>query len=164
MAVIVREKEADTATNVSLEDAYRTNLTLLFRYALAMVENETDAEDVLHTVFARLSAKPRLDATNVRAYLVRAVRNECISHVRRKRRTGPLTLVADLPGRENPAAESVNEMLGELAPDAREIVILKVYDNMTFAEIATMIGTSQTTARERYGKALTQMKRILERQ
>ena len=163
-SVIAQVKENGTAANPSLEDAYRAHLKLLFRYALALVENEADAEDILHTVFARLAAKPGVNMAHARSYLLRAVRNECVSHGRRKRRTLSLTLVEDIPGRESRAAPAVNRALAELEADAREIVVLRVYEDMTFREIAQAIGTSETTARERYNKALGQLKRILERQ
>ena len=155
-------KESGMAA-LSLEGVYREHFRLLFRCAVALIENEADAEDVLHAVFARLATKSGLTVADPRAYLLRAVRNECVSHRRRSRRLRLLPLVEDVPGTVPGAAHGVNEALTRLAPHLRELVILRVYEGMTFAEIACATGLPRTTARERYGQAIERLRRILER-
>jgi RNA polymerase sigma-70 factor (ECF subfamily) len=49
-----------------------------------------------------------------------------------------------------------------LPVDQREVVVLKVYQNMTFKEIARVTGASQNTAASRYRYALAKLKEILE--
>ena len=47
-------------------------------------------------------------------------------------------------------------------PEQREVVFLKVFEGMTFQEIADLCGTSITTAASRYRYALGTLRRVLE--
>jgi RNA polymerase sigma factor (sigma-70 family) len=131
------------------------------------------AEDVVHDVFVRLieithSGKRLPD--DPRAWLFRSVRNGAISALRsgarRKRREEAISdasprwfepRVDDLID----AAEAQRAM--ESLPDEqREVVVLRVWANLGFQEIADIVGVAVSTAFERYSKALAAMKSKLE--
>ena len=161
--VSVERKNTDQpAAPSSLERLYRANATLLFRYALALLESEADAEDALHTVFLRLASKGMLEMGDGRGYLLRAVRNECRTRRRRRRRLKTLPLVEGIPGQSADNAQEINRALTKLAPKLRETVLLRIYEDMTFEDIAGALGVSATTARERYTQALDRLRKLLE--
>lgn len=163
MEVVVAQETADSGPRaLTLDDAYRRHATLLFRYAVALLESGPDAEDALHAVFLRLSSKTLDRIADVRSYLVRAVRNECRSRTRSRRRRKTLPLVEDIPGRSTGRADEINRALAKLDADLREIVILRVYEEMTFDGIAQVTGMSATTVRQRYSRALDKLRRDLE--
>ena len=163
MEVVVAQDTADSgARALTLDEAYRRHATLLFRYAVALLGSEPDAEDALHAVFLRLSSGTQAGIADVRSYLVRAVRNECLSRRRSRRRHKTLPLVEDIPGRSTGRAREINRALAKLDAKLREIVILRVYEEMTFDGIAEVTGLSATTVRERYSRALDKLRRELE--
>ncbi|MBO5769594.1 MAG: RNA polymerase subunit sigma-70, partial [Bacteroidales bacterium] len=59
----------------------------IFRYALSILGNEMDAEDMLQDTYSKLwSMRESLDKfENLDAYVLRMVRNMCIDKLRRER-------------------------------------------------------------------------------
>lgn len=129
-----------------------------------------EAEDVVHDVFVRLIA---LDCApdDAKAWLFRAVRNEAISKSRsfwrRKRRESHVSSerrewfeqrVDDLID-----ADAAQTALTNLTDAERETVVLRIWANMGFQEIAELVGVSVSTAFERYRTALSLMKTQLQR-
>ena len=63
----------------------------------------------------------------------------------------------------NPWAEAVaiRDALGSLPPEQREVVILKVWHGLTFAEIGAALDIPDNTAASRYRYALQKLRREL---
>jgi RNA polymerase sigma-70 factor (ECF subfamily) len=57
----------------------------------------------------------------------------------------------------------VARAVAELAPEQREVIVLKEYQELTFAEIAEVLGTPVSTVKTRLYRGLTQLRRRLER-
>lgn len=63
------------------ETLYAETFEPSFRLALSLLHEEEDARDVVHEVYLRLwESDSRVD--NSKAYVIRAVRNSCISRIR----------------------------------------------------------------------------------
>ena len=131
---------------------------------------------MVQEVFLKALARSRwwFGLRNPVGYLYRAARNEALSRLRKrtvrsKAASGLIysaELLAPLEGSLESAEEAarVNAALLGLPVEQREVVVLKVYQNMTFKEIARVTGTSQNTAASRYRYALTKLKEILEQE
>ena len=52
--------------------------------------------------------------------------------------------------------------IARLPNEQREVVILKIWNELTFAEIAVALGISQNTAASRYRYALGALKKVLQ--
>jgi len=150
----------------ALSQAYDLHAPGLYRYALMVVANGAAAEDALHQVFLRLAESGR-DGTgieNLAAYLRVAVRNECFSQLRRLRRdeAGGLSLLSPRNGQGSIEEKlTLERALGDLSPEQREVVHLKVYEGQTFDEIAAATGVSINTAASRYRYALERLRQAL---
>ena len=124
------------------------------------------AEDVVQEAFFRLSCE-KSDVENPVAWLYRTVRNGAISQKRSDRRRGKReNAIRSVPWFESdPAnqldAEQVAETLRSLPPELREIVTLHVWGELSFAEIAELLGTSKATAFRRYEEALATLRQML---
>jgi len=115
-------------------DAYAPRLVLYARQWLAPAE----AEDVVQEVFLRLIGQ-KAEPDNVKAWLYAAVRNASISglrsHLRRKQRER--RRAADradwFESRTDDLidARSARAALEDVPPDIREIVILRIWGQMT---------------------------------
>lgn len=150
----------------ALSQAYDRYAPGLYRYALMVVADAAAAEDALHQVFLRLaeSSQDRTWIEDLAAYLRVAVRNECFSQLRKRRRDeagGPPLLV---PRNGQGSIEErlpLERALRGLSPEQREVVHLKVYEGLTFEEIATATGVSINTAASRYRYALEKLRHAL---
>ncbi len=146
----------------------------LYGYVHAILADRAEAEDVVQEVFLRALARSRgwFGLRNPAAYLYRAARNEALSRLRKRtvrtRAAVELTYSVEVLGPLENSLESaeeaarVNAALLALPVEQREVVVLKVYQNMTFKEIARVTGASQNTAASRYRYALGKLKEILE--
>ena len=127
------------------------------------------AEDAIHQVFVKLAGRRKLPylAAAELAYLRRAVRNECYRILGRRQRES-----AELDGESilAPAGPSpvdreeqamVERALRRLPPDQREVIHMKVYEQLTFQQIADQLGESINTVTGRYRYGLEKLRRWL---
>jgi len=50
----------------------------------------------------------------------------------------------------------------QLEPNERELVVMRIWGNLTYEEIGTALGISTATAYRQYERALTKLRNILE--
>lgn len=130
---------------------YRRVLLAAYR----ITGNMADAEDVAQTVFLRL-ASAQGPVENVGSYLYRAAINGALDLLRRRKSAlqEPLDDAAGFaapgfagsPEREASSRELgdfLRMAVGELAPRAAEMFILRYVEELGNREIAAMMGTSQ---------------------
>jgi RNA polymerase sigma-70 factor (ECF subfamily) len=132
----------------------------LFRYAAIVLADREAAADVVQQVFVSFlqQARPIEDAER---YLRRAIRNGCFSALRVRRREP----VADEPmleaigGFEDPVDRlALEQALRALPPEQREVVHLKVFEGLTFQEIAEATMESANTVASRYRYAMEKLR------
>jgi RNA polymerase sigma-70 factor (ECF subfamily) len=152
-----------------LAGLYDRHASAVYRLLLAMLGSPEDAQDALSEVFLKTA---RLDLRLVRrprAYLLASARNQAISILRRRKREAPvapsdavffdhsrLNLAQALLARRMEAA------LRELPPEQREVIVLKVYEGLTFAEIAAVTRARPNTVASRYRYAVEKLRRALQ--
>ena len=155
----------------ALTRLYDVGAPRLLRYAEALTRNRADAEDALQSGLVRIAKKPeRLAAAEKPwAYLVRVIRNEALKTVQRRRKG--LSLASILKAWQPEQCEleltetrqQVQHAVSKLPPEQAEVVVLKIWEEFTFAEIAELIGESPNTAASRYRYALEKLERSLQR-
>lgn len=150
-------------------DAYvRTRSVALRRFAYLVTRNHSDAEDALQD--ALLGLYPRFDAVaaggGVDAYVRRSIVNASVS---RWRKVGRIS-VTDAPenwvrdpdrrGLDDAVVDAALawDLCGELPPVQRAAVVLRFYDDLSFAEIAGVLDCPEATARSHVHRALTKLR------
>lgn len=139
----------------------------LVRMAIAITRNQDDAEDAVQTALHRVAMRPEplRNAERPWPYLLRMVRNEALLIGRKKRRwmTGSHS-IADLVTRRRVDAleqEDTNRAvwaaLRTLPAEQAEVVVLKTWEGMTFAEIAAVLDASPNTVASRYQYGLKKL-------
>jgi RNA polymerase sigma-70 factor (ECF subfamily) len=143
----------------SLEAIFREHHGAVYRAAYRITGNAADAEDVLQTVFTRLlrrEEQPDL-SNSAGSYLHRAAVNAALDLMRRRKRARAVDLdevgeqlVDEDAGPERrrgsrEIAVRVREALGRLSPRQAEIFSLRYLEGLGNLEIATMLGSSQTS-------------------
>jgi RNA polymerase sigma-70 factor (ECF subfamily) len=145
----------------------------LVRFAVALTRNQHDAEDAVQTALVRVAGQPRLLAGVACpwAYLLRMVRNEALVIARRKQRcttVGNLTDLVTLRRVDELEREETHRAvwsaLRTLPPEQAEVVVLKIWEAMTFAQIGQILETSPNTVASRYQYAMAKLARRLVRQ
>ena len=155
------------ASGDRLADLYDRFAGTLFRHAAMILADRVVAADVVHTVFLRLAKAGSGGDVESLAYLRRAVRNECYSVMRTRRRE--IVVAVDAPllesveGADDRPAErlALEQALQQLPAEQREVVHLKVWEGMTFQEIADLTGESLNTAASRYRYAIEHLRNVL---
>lgn len=138
-------------------------------YALALTGSEHAAQDALQEAFIAFirnirNYRPR---GGFRSYLFAAVRSRAIDASRKEdsRREVAQTETLDLFEQADTGDYTRSELsrivsanLMELPLEQREVVALKVYNDMTFGEVAALTGTSVNTAASRYRYACEKLR------
>ncbi|HRI11893.1 MAG TPA: sigma-70 family RNA polymerase sigma factor [Verrucomicrobiota bacterium] len=143
---------------------YRAHAAQLLLYGRALGLSHAEAEDVLHEVFLGLLglAESPLRPEN---YLVRSVRNRALNYkrsfFRRLAREFESTRWFESSADETPAERAAMRCLERLPTEQREVIVLKVWHELTFEEIGELLDLSPNTAAGRYRYGLQKLRACL---
>lgn len=151
----------------------------LYSYALILTRNHAEAEDLVQETYLRaMQAVGRLRPdSNMKAWLFTILRNTWFNQLR-KWRNGPQMIeieVGDGPAMDvaepskdpydlyvsNMEAEQVRAAIQELPPDFREIILLREYEELSYQEIAGVLGCPVGTVMSRLGRARAKLRTLL---
>lgn len=141
----------------------------LYLAALAITRHRACAEDAVQDALIAV-AEVDSDLENLKCYLYRSVRNRALYLAQRQDRLCELDdnaqwIVGDTDNLESKLfAEQVSQHLAELETKYREVLVLKLYSDFTFNEIATVTGHPQNTVASWYRRGLAQLKEKLDEQ
>jgi RNA polymerase sigma-70 factor (ECF subfamily) len=131
-----------------------------------------DAEDALQDGFVRFW-RARDRAADPAAYLFACVRSAAIDLTRGRRRGERRDLAAggDRPGANVPLFDvpleraerraAVEAALETLPPEQREVVVMKIWGGLTFAQVAAALAVSPDTAASRFRYGLKKLEPLL---
>jgi len=139
--------------------------------AIQILGNADDAADAVHDAFTRVLARPgayRPDRGALKPWFLRIVRNCCLDMLRR-RRPGTVdveSLTDSGTGPEQTLENSqrdraLQQALTRLPPEQREILILRDYLDLSYAEIADVLGIAHGTVMSRLHRARLALKEEL---
>ena len=142
----------------------------LVRLAIAITRNQHDAEDAVQAALVRMASRPKLlaDAITTWPYLLQIVRNEALAIARKKKRWATAGNLTDLATNrrvdeleQEETHRAVWAALRTLPPEQAEVVVLKIWETLTFAEIGQILGVSPNTVASRYQYAMAKLSRRL---
>lgn len=138
-----------TRTN-DIEQLFRTHYTAMHRLAILILRDEDASRDIVHDVFESLL---NTGLTDVSAqYLLRAVRNRCLNHLRglstKERILEVYVLdekeIADEEWPDDETIAKIHETIANDLTDAcRRVVELRFTDGKSYKEIAVELGISE---------------------
>ena len=145
----------------------------LYAFLLNLTRDEADTRDLLQDVFVKLARDEDLlgGVRDERAFLIRLAHNAAIDLIRR-RGTRDKTREQFIAESISPFAPAGNpdeqtfrtalaEALAELPPDQRVVMHLKLWDGMTFEQIAGVLDIPLNTAASRYRYGLDKLRERL---
>jgi RNA polymerase sigma-70 factor (ECF subfamily) len=144
-----------------LEALYRQHALAVFRFALGLCRNRTEAEDIVSETFARVVTRAhKIESTTARAYLLAVARNVFLDSKRRSARDARLhrEMEHEPP---NPTSEPEDrdrlanalKALGALPEGERAALLLRLDHGLSYEEIAATLGISVAAAKVRVHRA-----------
>jgi RNA polymerase sigma-70 factor (ECF subfamily) len=161
---------APTDAEAAFELLYRSSRDDLFAYVAGLLRDRSAAEDVTAQAFER--AYRRRSSFNPkrgthRAWLFGIARNAALDELRRRRRHTALAAEpvdeGSIGGHEESAdaalrRSSIAAALGRLSPRERELVALKYFAGLGNAEIAAVVGISESNAGTRLHRVIEKLR------
>ena len=152
---------------------YDAHAQALFAFLLNFTRDKDDTRDLLQEVFVRLARQPALlrGVRNERSFLIRLAHNAAIDLVRRRgtraayhekfsREPQPPFAPSADPD-EQSFRDQLSAALGELPAEQRAVVHLKLWEGLTFEQIAEALGIPPNTAASRYRYGLDKLRERL---
>ena len=139
--------------------------------AIQILGNVDDAADAVHDSFATVLAQPDAYDRNkgpLKPWFFRVVRNRCLDLIRRRR--GEPAAVDELvdasPSPEERVASQqriarISAALSTLPREKREVIVLRDYLDLSYAEIAEILGIAPGTVMSRIHRARLSLKEVL---
>lgn len=134
----------------NIEQLFRTHYAAMHRLAMLTLRDEDVARDIVHDVFEALLSTGVTDASA--AYLLRAVRNRCLNHLRglsvRERFCNLYPPdEQEIDNEDWPDDDTIalihSTIVNNLTDACRRVVELRFTDGMSYKEIASALGISE---------------------
>lgn len=145
-----------------IERLFKAHYEQLYRLAVALLHDDDFARDIVHDVFASLlDVNPDVLVTG--GYLVKAVRNRCINHIRDCEIHQRIAYRYFLDNKEYdtddwPDDETIariyHHIRNNISPQARRVIELRFSEGLPFARIAGTMGISETAVYRHLSNAL----------
>jgi RNA polymerase sigma-70 factor, ECF subfamily len=170
---VAEAREAPAEADLAFDRLYRSSRDDVYAYVASLLHDGPAAEEVTATAFERAYRKrKKFDPSKgePRAWLFGIARNAALDELRRRGRQAELAAEpADL---DSPTVDSgaerseqrlaLRDALAQLEPRERELVALKFFAGLGNAEIASVLGISESNAGTRLHRAVTKLREALD--
>lgn len=146
----------------------------VYRLALYLLHSEEDARDAAADIFVRLYASPQLiPIERFRAWLMRVAYNHCLDILRRRGALNRLLpkIYGAMAGHVEPGPEQavmeadeqaeVRRAVALLPEQEQVIVVLRYYQQLSYAEISTVLDIPEATVGTRLHRAREKLRKML---
>lgn len=139
----------------------------LMAFAVQQVDSMTDAEHLLSEVMGKVAAaivRRNIPPAEWLPYTYTAIRNAAITQRKKnaRRYEAEQKFGADEPSCEflpvSDLHEHLRHLLMHLPPSSRQIVRMRIWEELSFAEIGRQLAMPESTVRARYQSALRQLR------
>lgn len=154
---------------VAFKNLFEQEYSKLCRYALTYLTDSHQAEDIVQETFIKIWERKQemIASPDMRFYLITAVRNNCISALR-KLKTQHITFTETTPEPEpelhltirqyqeeaNEQARKIADALELLPSKCKEVFLLVKMQGLSYKHTAETLGISVKTVENQMGKAL----------
>ena len=167
-AALTMADPLNTATE-NFDALYRSSARDLYAYVRTLLGDDASAEDVTALAFERAyRRRASFDPGrgSQRGWLFGIARNAALDELRRRRRSAPL--LGELPDEAAAAPDeeadlavrrtTVRTALAALPARERELVALKFHGGLSNAELAALLGTTESNAGTRVHRAVAKLR------
>ena len=143
-------------TTDTFMDEAKAMRPMLLSVARNILGSDEEAEDVVQDAMLRLWQLRNEPIRNVRGFARIVVRNLCLSKIRRKPQTVDISHADIADEAETERNEQIDRMMAlvDALPTMQQTVLrLRHMQDMTMADIASLIGTSEVAVRQSLSRA-----------
>jgi len=151
----------------------------LYGYAMVLSRDRTEAEDLVQETCVRAiqAIKSLRPDSNVKSWLFTILRNIWLNQLRRRRAAPKMveldgedsTAQSAVAASKDPYAlyvskverEQVREAIQQLSGEFREVIVLREYGELSYQEIASVLGCPAGTVMSRLGRARSKLRSLL---
>ena len=140
----------------------------IYRFCFYLTGYETDSYDITQEVFLKfIRYVDSYQYRNLKGYLLIIARNLCSDFFRHKKDCIQIEEIAET-GKDDMQIKSIEngllieQALLKISAEQREVIILKIYEEFKFTEIAKMLGVNLSTVKSRYHLGLKKLRKIME--
>lgn len=154
-------------------DLYTRFATKIYRFIYFKTSQPELAQDFTHEVFVKAWEKlSTVEPEKFQSWLFTIARNHVYDYYRTKK--DHLSLNGDYQSSDQPSlaerlhtkleVQKVLKLLDKLKPDYKEVVILRIMEGFSHAQIATITGSTEGNIRVKTHRALKQLRDLYEQQ
>src|SRR6185369_12767250 len=164
--------QAQSGSHEALNELFKSVQEPLYRYIVAVVKEQQLAEDILQEVFIRIYRKLRWlrEPHAFRAWCYQIASREAFRYLKRERRwaeqirdEATLNVVAaGEPAYSPELVQRLPELVGELSPGSRAVVVLYYLHEMSLVETAAVLDIPLGTVKSRLAYGLAKLRDRLE--
>lgn len=148
-----------------IELLYRRHGASLLLFAVSICGERSRAQDAVQQVFLKLVETGDLrNAADPRAYLFASVRNAVLNDTKARQRNVPIDpeqIWFEAPSRDYAAERNLRHALQALPEEQREVIVLHIWGELTFSQIAEVSSISANTAASRYRYAIARLREVM---
>ena len=146
-----------------LEQFINSNLNNLYRFAYSYTKNHAAAEDMVsESILKALKNIHTLkDPRALRPWMYRITANTCLSYLKKEQKIERVQFDTTCyrEGINDDYSDlSFEEIIQDLDPKYKSILILRFFEDLTLEEIAEVLGENQNTVKTRLYRALKLLK------
>lgn len=154
----------------ALEELYARTGASVFGFALAILKNVQDAEDVMHDLYVSVwfGAGKYHEAGKPMAWIMTITRNLCLQKLREYQKRSDIpredweTYIAGNPGMSAEDKLILSECMRTLSDEERQIVALHAVAGFKHREIGKLLQMPLATVLSKYNRALRKMQKYME--
>jgi RNA polymerase sigma-70 factor, ECF subfamily len=169
--VATTERGAQQTSWERFEQLYRSSRDDVFAYVATLLGDRSTAEDVTELAFERAYRRRRTfdrRRGEERAWLFGIARNAALDELRRRKRTAALVIDPEDPSAEGVedgaevalARTVVRQALSTLPAREREIIALKFHGGLSNAELARVLGVSESNAGTLLHRTMEKLRKV----
>lgn len=163
---------AQAGDREALDELFRLVQEPIYRYIVSLVSSQTLAEDILQEVFILIYRKLRWlrEPELFRPWAYRIATREAFKQLKRERRWSDTsideTTLEELPApvRDALTPELVSQLVGQISPASRAVIVLHYLHEMQLDEVADVLGVAIGTVKSRLAYGLGSLRKQMTNQ
>ena len=163
-------KQCQKGNLEEFEKLYNLYFEKIYRFIYWRTSHRETAEDLTSQTFIKALEKISTFNQNLgtfSAWIFRIARNKTIDYYRRKKAELDIDRIWDLSSRENIAQDfqtkeklkEAAQYLAQLKPKHREIIIMRVWDGLSYKEISQIVGKSEANCRMIFSRTIRKLRK-----
>lgn len=165
-------KKVQAGDMVAFGPLYDAHIERVYRFVWYKVQHKELAEDLTSQAFTKALEKIRSfdpDKASFKTWMLTIARNLVIDHWRTARESKDIDDAWDLAtgsdterdAEARMLVEKLQEHMKELSSDQRDIVILRVWEGMSYKEIAEAMGKSEAACKMAASRGLARLRELM---